>query len=527
MTLTRATRRWLPLLTACTLAVTALAPRALGDEFVDRVNAAFRGIPADKRSDKVILPLVAAMDPAPSILRTPERAALLGNKGPGWSECAEWAQKPAQKAVLDALEKVTKEEDRLKAYAFAQPYGAEAMGSDKESIDLLSKNMYTELGEPPLLAAATFGYLRPLENAGMLVQVEASRRVEAGDLTGALKVLTDWLFFCRQIVDRPFLKEKKWAMEAMKLALERMRDVAYQDFRSESRKADAAQIREVITRLRERRGFLLLDRITLPEADFIASEQLLAMVMSPSGEPDPDRFGRFLARASSADKPLRLFSSSAYWDSAREGHASLRDSNDMLRIIRGDWFKRWQLTPFDRMMGTNTDYRKKVVTSPKYATLIGPFRPIDDLFSLRQQLRTELGGTRMTLGVIGFVARQKTLPLTLAAARPEFIDAIDKDPFNAGTTNDLRYFVPQRDTTRPGEDPKPHVIKLYPPPPQPTFEVPFGPDMFVIFSVGPDGSGEFASLATQTRQGISGDYLLFPPTISLFRQRLLDIDQLK
>jgi hypothetical protein len=526
MTLTRATRRWLPVLTACSLALLSIAPIARADEFVDRVNAAFKTIPADKRSDRVLLPLMAAMDATPAILKSQDRAALLGDKGPGWSECAEWAQKPAQKAVLEALEKVTKEEDRLKAYAFAQPYGAEAMGSDKESIDLLAKNLYTELGEPPLLAAANFGYLTPLENVGILTHVEASRRAEAGDISGAMKVITDWLFFCRQIADRPFLREKKWAMESMKLALERIRDIGYQDFRSESRKADASKLRETITRLRERRGFLLLDRITLPEADFVASEQLLALVMTPSGAPDPDRFGRYLARASAADRPLRLFSSSAYWDLARTGHANLRDSNEALRIIRGDWYKRWELNPFDRMMGTVTDYRKRVVTSPKFATLIGPYKNVDELFSLRQQLRAELGGTRMALGVLGYTLRQKTLPQGLAATRPEFIDTIDKDPYSK-KGQDLRYFVAQRDTTRPGEEPRPHVIKLLPPPPQPTFEVPFGSDTFVIFSVGPDDAAEFAAVATQARTGTSGDYLLFPPTLSLFRQRLLETNQLK
>lgn len=509
------------------LAVAATARDARADEFIDRVNAAFKAIPEDKRSDLVLLPLLPAMDPPPAVLTSQTRAALFGNAGPGWQESKDWAQKPAQKAVLEALEKITKEEDRLKAFAFAQPYGVDAMGSDTKSIDLVTKGMYTELGEPPLLAAAQHKYMPALERVGILVQVEASRLLEAGDGAGALKLLTDWLFFARQMADRPFVKEKKWAMDSMRLTLMRIRDIIYQDMRAPKHTIELAKLRELVTRLRERRGFLMLDRLTLPEGDFIAYEQLLAKVMKPGGGPDPATFAPTMARVSATDRPLQLFSWSAYWDSARESQAGQRDYADMLKAIRGDWFKRWELSPFDRLMNTVTDYRRRVQTSPKFSILNEPFSDIDELFSLRQQLRTELGGTRMGAGAYGFLLRQKSLPKGLEATRPEFIDTIDKDPYSKQGI-DLTYFVPVRDTTRPGEPQgQPFVMKLYPPDPNPTFEVPLGSDIFVIYSVGPDDVRGFARFATQTRTGIPGDYLLFPPPIALYRQRLLEQNQLK
>jgi len=500
---------------------------ARADEFVDRVNAPFKQIPDDKRSDTVLLPLLAAMDPAPDEVNTQARAALLANKGPGWSQAAAWAQKPAQKAVIDALDKVTKEEDRLKAYAFAQPYGAEAMGAQKDALDLISRGLYTELGEPALLGAARFGYMPALEQAGVLAHVEASRRLEDGDWTGASKVITDWVFFSRQMADRPFMKEKKWAIESMKLGLERLRDMAYVDSRSEKRAADPAKVRELITRLRERRGFLMLDRITLPEADFIAGEQMVGLVMTPGAGPNPDRFGPYMARAGAAERPLRLFSSSAYWDSAAAEHANSRETKAMLEGIHLDWGKRWQLSPFDRLVQTVTDYRRRVATSPKFSMLNTSYRDVDQLFPLRQELRAELAGTRMALGAYGFFLRQKSLPPGLEATRPAYIDVIDKDPFSK-RINDIRYFVAQRDT--PNDDqgqPKPHVIKVFPPAPASSFEVPLGPDQFVVFSVGPDDAADFALQSTQGRANVRGDYLLFPPLLSLYRQRLIDIDQLK
>lgn len=518
-------RRAACVLGVCIVVLGAAVARA--DEFTDRVNAAFKSIPEDKRSDLVLLPLLPAMDPPPAVLTSQARAALFGNKGPGWTESADWAQKPAQKAVLEALEKITKEEDRLKAFAFAQPYGVEAMGSDSKSIDLVTKGMYTELGEPPLLAAAQHKYMAALENVGILAHIEATRLLEAGDGAAALKVMTNWLFFARQMADRPFIEEKKWGMETMRLAMMRLRDIIYQDMRAEKHTIEPTKLRELVTRLRERRGYLMLDRITLPEADFIAYEQLLAKVMKPGGGADPAVFGETMARVSATNRPLQLFSWSAYWDGVREGQANQREYADMLAAIRGDWTKRWQLSPFDRLVNTVTDYRRKVQTSPKYSILNEPFKDYDGLFSLRQQLRTELGGTRMSAAPYAYMLRQKTFPKGLEATRPEFIDVIDKDPYSKQNF-DLTFFVPIRDTARPEDSAnQPFVMKLYPPDPNPTFEVPLGSDVFVIYSVGPDDVRGFARFATQTRTGIPGDYLIFPPPISLYRQRLLEQNQLK
>jgi hypothetical protein len=526
---------------ACVLAAiaggcTATFTVARADEFTDRVNKLIldpdHPISDKVRSDEVLLPLLAAMDKAPAVLRTQDRAALLGSDGPGWSECAEWAQKPAQKAVLEALDKVTKEEDRLKAYVFAQPYGVDAIRGDSQGISLISKEMYTELGEPPLIGAARQLYLPAMDNAGILCHVEASRRVAAGDAAGATKVLVDWLFFCRQMADRPMLREKKWAMQSMLLSLERVRDVVYQDLTADKHTLDASALRTVNDRLKERKGFLQLDKIKLPEGDFIGREQLVRSIMGPDGQPSETTFASFMARASATERPLKLFSAAAYWDTARSAHAGERETLKMLKGVHDDWFKRWELSPFDAYVNTATDYRKFVQTTTKYAVLNDAFNDVDSLFSLRQQLRVELGGTRMSIGAYAFFLRQKVLALSLAALRPEFIDTVDKDPYSSGKgpgrSTDLRYYVPMRDTPKdPLGNPKPFTINLYPPAPSPEFKRDLNDKIFVIYSVGPDDSSDMAVLATQTRTGVQGDYLLFPPTISLFRQRLLETGELK
>ena len=525
---------------ACLLAAAwgllTTASTTWADEYTDRVNKLVldpdHPVSEKIRSDLVMLPVLAAMDTPPAVLKTQQRAALLGSDGPGWAECSDWAQKPNQKAVLEALDKVTKEEDRLKAFVFGQPYGVDAIRGDSQGIDLIAKGMYTELGDPPLVGAARQLYMPAMENAGILCQVEASRLFAAGDGAGAMKVLVDWLFFCRQMADRPMLREKKWAMESMLTALERLRDIVYQDLTAEKHTLDAAALRKVNTRLKDRKGFLQFDKLRIPEGDFIGREQLVKSIMGPDGQPSQGTFAQFMARASATERPLKLFSAAAYWETARAGHAGERETLKMLKGLHDDWYKRWELSPFDSYVNTSTDYRKLVQTSMKYAALNEAFDDMDSLFSLRQQLRTELGGTRMSIGAYAFLVRQKTMAQSLDALRPEFIDTVDKDPYasgkGGGRITDLRYYVPMRDT--PKDDlgnPKPFTINLYPPAPYPEFKRDLNDKVFVIYSVGPDDASDMAVLATQTRTGVKGDYLLFPPTISLYRQRLLEKDELK
>jgi hypothetical protein len=521
MRLTRVFSRRMVML-ASALALAGSGVPALGDEYKDRVNAPLKGVGDDKRSDKVLLPLLAAMEAPPAVVKSQAQAALVGSQGPGWSELQSWSQRAPQTAVLDAIAKVAKEEDRSKAFAFAQQYGAEI-----PELDLISKGMYTELGEPELLSAARHLYMPALERTGILVHVEASRLNEGGKTYEALKLLNDWLFVCRQMADRPFLREKKWAMESMRLSLERMRDVIHVDLKRDKHGMDVAKVLEINKRLKDRRGFLSIERIRLPDAEFVGREQLVSAIMGSDGKPSTQSFGPTLARAASSERPLRLFSASAFWDGVREKHAGARETRDMLKMVEGDWTKRWDLDFFDRVLTTASDYRRRVATTPKFAALQLGLGDVESLLGLRMELKLELVGTRSALGAYGFFLRNKAFPRTIASARPDFVEAVDKDPWSR-EGKDLEFFVPQRDTPKDADGkPKPHVLEIYAPDPTPRFKVPLGDDVFVIYSLGPDEDRGNANFATQTRTGVPGDYVLFPPLLSLYRQRLVELNELK
>jgi len=62
--------------------VAAVAPAAVADEFVDRVNDVFRSIRQADRSDLILLPALAAMSDPPAAVATPRAARLLTSTRP-------------------------------------------------------------------------------------------------------------------------------------------------------------------------------------------------------------------------------------------------------------------------------------------------------------------------------------------------------------------------------------------------------------------------------------------------------------
>jgi len=497
------------------------ATSARADEFVDRANALVRKASDEKRSDLVLLPLLPDLKAPPAVLTSQYQAALFGNHAPNWEACKEWVQAEPQKKVIDALAKITKDEnDPQKGFVFGLPYGADGAGPE-----LVTKEMYVELGDPATLAAAKFLYMDKFEIVGILMHVEASRLAETGDIVGAMDKMKQWLFFTRQIADRPFLREKKWAMESMLAALERMCDLAYVDFRSEKHTTEPSKLKDLIDLLRDRS--LYLDRVKLPEADLIAREQLVSRVLIEKGGTNADTFGPTMAKIGSVDRPLRLFSSAAFWDQARALHAGWYESKDALKGLVDDWQRRWILPPFDRIQTTRSFWELRIANRPRFSVIGTGLNDLPSLYSLRRRIDAQQSGARMSLAAYAFFLRERTIPSSLSAVTPRFTTRVDKDPYSSKGV-DILYTRPLVDTPKSDRgEPKPYTIRLFPAPPRPELSRRLDNTHFVVYSVGPDEKNELAIDCTQGQEGRSGDYLFWPPQLSLERQRLLDTGDLK
>jgi len=512
------------------VALSCLAPIAHADDAINQANDLYKTIQPGKRSDVILLPLLAKMDPHPAAISTPEKAMVLPAASAGWSSAEQWANAAPQRAVLDAIHKLTQEENPVEAYAFGQPYGSDAVGNSSDGIAMIKAGLYTELGDPPLLAAAKFQYLPALDRAASLVHVEATRLAAAGKISEAMDVLIDWLFFTRQMADRAMFTESRWGFQMMNATLDRIRDVAYVDFRYGMRTLTPDQINKVLTRLRPD-GFIGVERLNFPKGNKIAVKQVIATAFIEKAGTNPDTFAATMSRLASTQRPLRLFAESARWNEVATNHAGYFDTSDQLEKIYGDWLSRWPLEPFDPRLALTADYDK--TSKRRFPVITTVLEDMSVLFNDRQILRTQLVGTRSALGVIAYFYQNKGFPPKLESIRPAFVKVIEADPYNPDRANrkqpPLEFFVPIRD--QPADDRisrGPHEMNVLSRGGQTNFQVKIDKDQFILYSVGPDGAKAWAKNVSgePTKKDI-GDLLIWPPVTSLVRQRLQETGQIK
>lgn len=530
------------------LTLAAMAPSAaIAQASVSDANALYRNIrmgdgePGD-RSDLHLIPAIAVMESAPIGADTPERARLLKPGMAAWENAAAWASGPAQQRVLEKLRLVTEEIDPSFAMGYGQPYGQDALleffelGLDEEVFDaILERGLITEIdvGGTALLAAAdrsdrgvptVYRWLAPL------VHVEATRLYHEGDIIASLRLLSDYTFFGRQIADRQLRREKIYGLSMMVDGLERMRDIAYTDFRSQTPQLASSSNWDPLIRLLDRMadrsrdnepGFLELDRLGLPRASWIAARQLARHTLDSNGA-RPGVFNATMARLGGGDDPLRMLATASTWGMYADRQKSQSDSLREIEDIIGDIRLRWQQDdPFHRIMRTPFTVERVNLQEnvPAYITL---YRT-EVLFNLRRIVRTEIAGTRLALAVVGNRYRTGGFARTPASVRPTWLFRLDADPFNpASGGQPLQLFVPGRDIRS-----RVHEINVIIEG-APNFARNIADDEFVVYSVGADGVANLASRVQNSVSLVQGaDYLIWPPVLSLQRLQLDDLGELR
>lgn len=424
------------------------APPAMNDGgFLAKVNAIYQGrdraVPDAQRAELVLLPKLAEMDKAPAWLR-PLSAALLTPRSKGWAEADAWAGAEKQRAALDALKAVT---EQGKRFAFNQGYGRDAADPA-----VRASGLFTDVGEPAVLAAARFNYLPALDRLGALAMLEATRLGEAKKGKEAADLMVRWIVLGRLIADREFAAEKAWGGHAMLVGLERLRDIVH-TYGADMTDAD---IKGAVDGLDTK--LLSMERVVMPQGDRLAAEQLVALGYVERAGPKAETFGAMMARVSSTGRPLAQFGEAARWQESSPTLASTYETMDAIKAAFNDWSHRWSLTHFDPLQERPTDYSR--LDKARYATVEAAMGRIPGLFSLRQRLFTELVGTRQSLAVAAFQRKNAKWPPALAAARPVYVKEIEPDPFDP-KKGEMHFFVPIRDQPRGERDlPKPHVVRV-------------------------------------------------------------------
>ncbi len=434
-------------LLAAAVALTVAIPQpaaAQSSAQLNDLNGEWAAIAESERADLVLLPVLSEMDAPPSVASTIVDAALLTPDSPGWADAWVWASAPAQVAVLDALKEIS---ERRSRFVFAQPYGRAAGNAAMDA------GLWTDLGDPELLANAQFGWFEALDQLGALVQIEATKLAADGEGVEAMELMTRWIRFARNFADRLYFEEKSKAMNWMMFGVERVRDLAY--LYSDS--IDDVEMRSIIRELDERE--LNVGRILLPRADRLAAEELLAQTFVERGGPNPDTFGRTFAQLESRDRPLRLFSEAARWQSAAGQHANHLDTRDAIEDVYRDWNLRWSVSPFDLILDQPAHFQS--IDAGRYALVANVVPDIEPLFDQRLELRTQIAGSQLALAAVAYKTWTNSWPDPIFAVRPRFISDIPIDPWDPAEDEPLRFFVPIRDLPSTERvQPGPHEMEI-------------------------------------------------------------------
>jgi hypothetical protein len=499
-------------------AVVLVSPlAALADQFVDRLNALYKTIPDARRTDETLFPVLAKMADPPPGLTDLIQSALVPATAPEFAKFAEWAQGEPQKAVIEAIKKCTAEEGRGKTWEIGQPYGA-----IDANPDMVMVGMYTELGDPPLLAQAEIKWLPRMQAALTLVQIEATRLQAEGKPAEAMDLVLRGVFLGRQLAGRGLFAEMNLGFEAMVVGLARLRDLAYQDMRADQPKLTPEQIRDLIARMRDRNGVLQIDRIELPLGDRLAAEQLISRIMKADGSVEPDAFARTLSRIAARQRAMRLFSEDAKWSAIAKLHADGKASINAIEQVFGDWAKRWRLNLWDPVLKLPTDFSR--LSRTKFAAVEVFLADVGVLFSRRTELQVELVGTRSALGHYGYFLQMRRFAPDSASIKPAFVPGNELDPFDPTLSQWMTLMVPGRGTASPIRAAVfPRLLSVS----YTQFEVSFGPETFVMYSMGPKASRAGGKRFTQMTFDNQGDYLIWPPMLSLIRQNQSDLGRWK
>lgn len=496
------------------IAASLSAAPAAADRFVDAVNAAYTRITDDRRSDLVLLPVLADMDAPPDLLlQRIDRAALMLPTSPAWPTVEAWVTADRQRAVLDALEAVTEETDPRRMMQFALPYGINGVPTG-----LIRAGIHAELGDPPTLASAQLGYMERFDWMTLLVHVETTRLVEAGEAQAAVTLNLALAAFARQIAERQLAEEVEWAYDTIAGSMRRVRDAVYVDSK-QSRSLTAQFLIDTVASIDVDRGLYRIDRLRMPEGDKQAALQMLERVFDSSGRPDPAIFPSAMAEMAATGRPLRLFGEAGRWAERVGSHASQSQARTAVEGIYNDWNTRWNSGPFDPIQRARSAYRSLDDRSEDYGLVTQTVPDVGRLLDLRKGIQAETVGTRIALAAQALTLATGTKASSLALLRPRYIDDLGVDPFNPNISLNNRpeflYFVPERDDIN-GERHRMNVVPRL----RTNFSVTLTDDDFVIYSPGGNGADDRAINVSDNPSALIGDYLVWPPVLSLKREFL-------
>ena len=340
-----------------------------------------------------------------------------------------------------------------------------------------------------------FPYLDAMDVIAAYATAEIYRLMEAGDAQGALNLAGAHNWVLRQLCDRQFLAEKLQGIQMLIDALANLRDVfyGYQDVIS------IEQYRELswydMPELRPDRN-----RLHIPEGDRVVSEAVLDAVFDESSRADPEKFADAFASIQSQDAPLTRFGAARRWRMIAAVHDSLEASQERLKLIYDDWWRRWRVQEYDVILDIDSQFER---TNPvRYAAVIYSMQDIEEAFSVRNQLIAAVNGTAISAGLCAYKRIYGVYPDDKEKLYGQAVRKMisDVDPYDKDY-GPLRYGLlsgPESVDTAAGR------LRL-------------DAGECILYSLGQDHSNDRAR--RHSDDGADGDLILWPPIRAVSRER--------
>ncbi|MCH2137654.1 MAG: hypothetical protein MK074_01200 [Phycisphaerales bacterium] len=401
---------------------------------------------------------------------------------PGWDAAVAWAQAHAD---VEAAIKTAAERRFI-----GLPYGVDAVPEEFQ-------NAGFSVGLPDLETSVspTFNWLTHLVRIDAWAQVEAWRRIEAGDGDGAVDLMVNNIKMLRKASDRGFLVEKQVAISLMLEAIVSLREMLFEHLDDLSAERLQALSKDELGKIRVDR-----DRLLLPEHDRFVHQALIDQAFDHStGKVEAESFRKRFTQMQGEVSPIGFAGIDSRWRNLAEWQASLEASREQLDNLYDDWWRRWRVrsgTDLAVMILAEPPYAERL-NAVRYAGILSTLGDMDRLFADRNRLITELDATCVAAGLASYRRTRGVYPVSTRMAWGIDIPRYkDVDPFSTENYTFI-YFVPETDWTLDiGAD---EVV------------IPAGTG--VLYSRGRDGFDNSAK--RHTVDGFDGDLIIWPPPTSL------------
>lgn len=335
------------------------------------------------KSYPVLFDAYLELDPPPMEISDRFNIRTVSPKMPRWPSVSDWVE--SNPGMADAILAC------LKCNIIGLPYGV-----DEVKASYREAGLFAAVGADGSPHSTGFPYLNAMDVIATYGTAEIYRLFEAKQTDRALKLTVAYLWILRQLCDREFLDEKLRGITLLVEALANVRSTfyLYQD------DITAEQFKRLawfdLPQLRPDRN-----RLHIPEGDRVVSEALLDEVFDPRTEQaDPEKFADAFAEIQSADAPLTRFGAARRWRMIATVHGSLEASKDRLNLIYDDWWRRWRVQEYDRILDTETQFER---TNPvRYAAVIHSIQDIQDVFAIRNLLIASVNGTAVSAGLCAY-----------------------------------------------------------------------------------------------------------------------------